>query len=453
MCENEDHCSQFDYISDMLLNFYSVVIVWANRSGSKTYFLALINWLKSLWNKLMDIVILGGSGEQSSRAYEAMADYWSIGANNGRCYLEERYVKGQRLIEKVRLKNGAKIGILTASEKSTRGPHPNTTALDEVDVMDDNILQIALSQPMSKNGIPACLQISSTNHVMGGNMDEQLERASKNPDARIYRWCIWECLEACTDYSCSTCPLSPYCPGKQMKEATGYYTIKDFLTKLQTLSLFSIETEWFCNKIGHPDLVYGHEIQEHHFIDVHFSPDRMVYLSIDWGGTDAFSIGVWQDFRNTALNAWARVDEIFEENTSNPKVIEICKKRAWWNYIKECVYDPSRSDLRKEWEEAKPEGIRMIAADNTIDVGIEKVKGALSPVIGRPMFYIAKHCKASRREYFSYKLNKKGKPIDKNNHTQDETRYFVLHYINPIQKKSSKPAEIYKSELYEKMSF
>jgi hypothetical protein len=788
MCNNENHCSQFHYLSEMLLNTFSHTITWANRGGSKTYFLALINWLKSLILPNRECVILGASKEQSLRAYNAMSTFWNIGSYDGFGKpLEADYLDGESLKEHTKYKNKSEVYILAASQKSVSGPHPQSLNLDEVDEMDDGVLEQALSQPQEKNGIPSQLTMSSTNHVAFGNMEMHLERARANENSKIFQWCydaetealtrggwkkisklkkndeiislnpnenqiewakiirlhsydhngemihfygnrvdvmvtpehkmfakinnndwglvradelikkkqfkfyrggnwagrnddkiiinnvayrtkdflelsgyiisegcvsqkyknvvrisqkdrrciikirncikrmglryreyidkykndfqirdsnlykyflklgksidkyvpeeikslspklikifldafalgdgsdekpeynfgmvrriyytsskrlasdlgelilktgkfpsyfvrdneksnnpcyriretkskttrfykdkggmqfkkinysgnvscpeleknhvllikrngrcswqgncVWETLEACTDYECSTCPLSSFCPGKQMKNATGYYKIKDFLTKLETLSMFTIQVQWFCNKVGAPDLVYKDEFDPdiHLLSNINFNPEKPVHLSIDWGGTHPFALGVYQDYRDTMLDAWVKVDEIYESNADNQHIIKIAKAREWWNYIDPSgmICDPSRSDLRKEWG-ADTVGVRTKGANNSVDIGLSKVKGALKPVIGRPMIYISNKCQNTIREFSAYKLNKKGKPIQENDHAMDEMRYFIIEKVNPIQKKSNKKPIVFKSDTYSKMNF
>lgn len=452
MCDNENHCSQFHYLSEMLLNTFPHVITWANRGGSKTYFLALVNWLKSMIYKDRECVILGASKEQSTRAYDAMSAFWQIGSYDGFDKpLADEYLDGEALKEHTRYKNGSMVYILSASMKSVSGPHPQSLNLDEVDEMDYDVLEQALSQPQEKFDIPSQVTMSSTNHVSFGNMDTHLERAATNPNSRIFQWCIWECLEACTDYECSTCQLSPFCPGEQIKQATGYYKIKDFLTKLETLSAHTVQVQWFCNKIGSPDLVYRDEFNaDIHLLTVDFNPSKQVHLSIDWGGTHPFALGVYQDYTDTKLDAWVKVDEIYESNTSNPHIIEIAKGRPWWNYIDRSgmVCDPSRSDLRREWQAA---GVSTKGANNSVEIGISRVRGALKPVLGRPKIYISNKCHNHIRESSAYKLNKKGIPIQENDHAMDEFRYFVIEKVNPIEKKSNKKPTMTKSKMYSAM--
>lgn len=430
MCGEKDHISQLDFLCEVLLNHLDMYILWANRAGSKTFFIALEVWVKCLLYKKLECRILGGSGDQSRQAYKATQDFWAIGSEctPGGNPLEVEYLKKPPMEEKTFFKNGSSIKILMASQHSVRGPHPQRLCLDEIDVMNEDILQAALSQPSSNHNIPACTSMSSTNHVASGLMDEQLEKAESNPNARIFKWCIWDVLEPCIEYNCNSCDLFPHCPGTQMKQATGYYKISDFVQKLYQLSPYTLNVEWLCKKIGSPDLIYKNEFDEAvHMVDVPFNSQKMGYGSIDWGGINPFTFGFWQYVGD--LSAYVRIDEVIlnpdkDGAATNKRLIQLVKAKPYWNYISGIVADPSRADLRREWKEA---GKSIFAADNRVDVGIERVKACLHPVLGKPKIYFNKHCKATRREFQSYRYNlKTGNVIKEYDHCMDDIRYFCM---------------------------
>jgi len=410
------HCSPFRFLSDITLAAGKEWIAWANRAGSKSYLAALSVWLRSSTVPRLETTILGGSLEQSQKAYKAIDSFWAVSG------------MGEELLEKPPLrrstvwKSGSQVAVLTASSRSVRGPHPQVLIMDEIDEMPQEIYDAALSQPTSKYGAASMLGRLSTNHHLGGVMDQALDRA-RAAGMPLYKWCVWECLAPCLDYRCSTCELAPYCPGEHMKKADGYYAVEDLLAKLRTMSYLTLEVEWFCRKVGSSDLVYGHQFG----LDKHsgpwlpsFSDGLPAHLSIDWGG-EVFSVGCWQQFDF----GWVRVDEVYMRNTTNTRLMEECKTRPWWANVEDAVADPSRDDLIREW---RAEHVRFLAADNRIDVGVGKTRDALAPVIGPPRFYVNRRCRDWLREVQSYK-EKNGKPVKKNDHTQDETRYFIMAHI------------------------
>ena len=418
----KNHTSPFEFFSDVILGKVKDYIVWANRGGSKSYIAGLIAWITSGLYPKTEINILGGSYEQSEKSYNAMNGFWDISGMRG-------LLKKEPLQSDTLWANGSQVHILTASQKSARGGHPQKLILDEVDEMDKDILEAALQQPQSKYGINSGIGIYSTNHHRGGTMDFVLDMAQNQGGFKIYKWCIWECLESCQDYSCSTCPLSSICPGKQMKQADGYYKISDFVQKLKQNSMETIRTEWFCEKVGSRDLIYGADFgPDKHIVSIDFNPNYDVYLSIDWGGVHPFSIGLWQNFPELG---WVRVGEIYEGNTTNQRILKYCKEQDWWNNVQGGVADPARNDLIAEW---KDEGIDLEPADNAVDDGIEAVKNALNPAIGKPTIHISNNCKAIIKEFGSYR-QKNGKPVKENDHALDELRYFVMWKI--VEKKKA----------------
>ncbi len=425
ICNNPDHDSQFRPVADVLTNRVLYYVLWAGRSGSKTFlFGGLDSWTKSCSLANYETKILGGSKDQSLLSYRAMTRFRDeTDPDNARLVRDIMQTRAE-------FTNGSEVSILTASRTSVRGPHPQCLKLDEVDEIEDQIYQDALSQPQSNYGHPASLAMFSTNHHVAGQMDVALANAAEKGH-RIYRYCVWENIESCRDYVCSTCPLTSICPGKQMKGADGYYTIQDFINKLTTLSYSMLARDWLCTKVGVGDSVYEQEWDEKlHLVNVPLM-DKPVVISIDWGGTDPFSLGVWQEAPEElgGKGTWIRITELYlqssEGSVTNGNLIAAAKKAPWWKRVKEIIPDNSRPDLIKEWEDAMPGAIMTVQEKKTIDEGIERVKSALKPVLGAPTLFVNRGCMHFRQEMTMYVI-KNDKPVDKNNHTLDETRYFCL---------------------------
>jgi hypothetical protein len=412
-CGCKDHISQYEFFRTVVMREVGDFILWANRSGSKSFIAGLIAWIWSSMYSQCEINILGGSREQSEKSYKAMNSFfYESGLEN------ELLIKPPLQSETV-WKNRSQVSILTASQTSVRGGHPQILFLDEIDEMDFDIYDAALQQPVSKHNIPGQLGLFSTNHKIAGTMDKAVEKMKDH----LFKWCIWECLESCRDYSCSTCKLLPYCPGKQMKEADGYYKIPDLLQKLNFISEHAFLTEWLCKKQNINDLVYGEEYNpDKHLKNITYQEGQECYLSIDWGGVNPFSIGVWQYFDGLG---WVRVDEIYMGQTTNSRIMNKAKSQIWWDNIAGVVADPARADLIQEWNEALADKSAVVVpADNSVDAGIEAVKNALSPIVGDSKLYIGYKCKDWIREVRLYR-QKNGKIEKRDDHAMDETRYFV----------------------------
>ncbi len=422
------HTSPFQVLSDVLLDRVLYYIIWACRAGSKTFLYGgLDTWYKSCVNSRLETKILGGSEGQSQLSYEAISTFWKL------TDLEKEFLTHPMLKQSAEWKNGSKVSILTASSKSVRGPHPQILKLDEVDEIDETVYNDALSQPQEKYGYPSSLGQFSTNHQIDGQMDRAIAQAEL-AGTPVYRYCVWEVLESCRDYSCSTCKIAPICPGIHMKEADGYYKVADFIMKLQTLSQSAIDRDWLCIKRGLGDTVYEEEYDEDvTLVNRSLNLTEPVGLSLDWGGTDPFSAGVWQKIGS---NAWVRVTEVYlpsvGQSATNPNFMRLCREKPWWGQIKWIVYDNSRPDLINEWKKAfAGKTVKFIPADRTdIDAGIECVKNAMKPVLGAPALFVNRSCANWRREITKYKINQKtGQIIDKENHCMDETRYWIQKMV------------------------
>ncbi len=424
LCGRPEHQPQFKAVSDVLRDVARYYVIWACRSGSKTFlFGGLDSWVKSCSKDRYETKLLGGSKDQSLLSYKAMKIF-----RDATDPYNSRLVQ-DILMSRADFTNGSEVSILTASMTAVRGPHPQSLKLDEVDEIDDEVYEAALSQPTSKYGHNAVLGMFSTNHNIMGQMDKALANAEQHGHS-IYKYCIWECLASCRDYSHSTCPLAAICPGEQMREADGYYSIEDFIRKLETLSYSMLARDWLCIKVGLGDTVYEQEWDEKvHLVSVSLM-DSSVVLSVDFGGVSPFSVGVWQEAPDElgGKGTWIRVTELYmqsaEESTTNSQVIARALKAPWARLIKEIVPDNSRPDSIQEWREAFPHA-KMTIVTKDIDGMIDRVKSALKPVLGAPKILINRICLHFRQEILMYAV-KNDKPVDKNNHTLDETGYFAL---------------------------
>ncbi len=162
------------------------VVIWkASRGfGGKSNLLSTLSAAEAI-SLSAGVNVLGGSGEQSKRVIETLGRFWVRPEVS-------RYVssKAQHI---TRFTNGAKVTALKASQTSVRGPHEPRLRLDEIDEMDQDILDAALGQPMSSNGVLPNTVCSSTHQHPAGTMTEMLRRAEINRWA-VHTWCYRESM-------------------------------------------------------------------------------------------------------------------------------------------------------------------------------------------------------------------------------------------------------------------
>lgn len=136
-----------------------------------------------------DVNILGGSLNQSTNIHQTMRDAWDSKH-------APKYLVQDDNMTMIKLRNGAKIRPLTASQKTVRGPHPPFLLLDEIDEMDQAILDAALGQPMPQKNwrgeiIDAQTTMSSTWQYPDKTFAEMYRRFQEE-NLPIFTWCYRE---------------------------------------------------------------------------------------------------------------------------------------------------------------------------------------------------------------------------------------------------------------------
>ncbi|MFP3867685.1 MAG: hypothetical protein ACLFUU_05935 [Desulfobacteraceae bacterium] len=241
-----DHTPPAQFIVDAFFNRYPNCVVWANRSGGKTFDGALLTWLDAVFKPGCETKILGGSGEQSQRMYEHILNLATDEFNH--------LIEGELLKTRGRLTNKSTIQILTASSRSVRGPHPQKLKLDEVDEFDNKIFEAALLTPKTAGNIKASTHIYSTMHKPYGLMRRVITEAAER-GYRIYKWCVFDVMEKCVGRDCQTCELWEDCGGKA-KKADGYFPIEDAISLKRQVSEETWQSEMLCQLPNQEGLIY-----------------------------------------------------------------------------------------------------------------------------------------------------------------------------------------------------
>jgi hypothetical protein len=247
-----EHTPPAEYLLDSYFERVPNAICWANRGGGKTLLGALSTWLDTAFKDGCSTKVLGGSLEQSKRMYEHLTgegDGWGLVTEDFQYML-----RGDILAQRTVLSNQSNIQILTASSKSVRGAHPQKLKLDEIDEMDPNIYEAALSIPMSKRGHQASTHIYSTMHKSYGLMQSVVEEAPAR-GYRLYKWCILDVLERCRGRECAGCDLWEDCQGRA-RHADGYYRIEDAISKKRQVSEQTWQAEYLCLIPSSEGLIY-----------------------------------------------------------------------------------------------------------------------------------------------------------------------------------------------------
>jgi len=262
-------------------------IVWANRAGGKTKLAAVATLLDCVFKPGCQVRILGGSGEQAGRMYDYLTAFLRNGFEEFLC----EPVRKQKCV----FANGSAVEVLTQSPMSVRGQHIQKLRCDEVELFDEDVFAAAKFTTRSTAAIKAGMELISTMHRPYGLMQKAVSSAD-HLGTPVYKWCLWEVIEKCTDRSCSQCPLWGDCGGKA-RQAEGYLRIDDCITAMRRSSRAGWQAEMLCKRPSLENVVFDEFDPAVHVRPVDYNPSLPLYRSLDFG------------FVNPFVCLWIQVDD------------------------------------------------------------------------------------------------------------------------------------------------
>ena len=184
----EGHVAPAQALLDALRARNSVVLWIASRGfGGKTFLLALLAAANAILFET-DVIILGGSGQQSLRVVERLHRSFAAG------HMPRDWLASAPGLTKTTFAWGNTIQALKASQTAVRGAHPTRLLLDEIDEMELRILEAAQGQPMDRDGVRAQTVMSSTHQHPDGTVTAMRRRAA-DLGWPVYEWCYRETLK------------------------------------------------------------------------------------------------------------------------------------------------------------------------------------------------------------------------------------------------------------------
>jgi hypothetical protein len=183
----EGHQSPFDAFADAYFgNEQNWALWYGSRGTGKSYLLALLGLVKSALLEV-DITLLGGSMAQSNNVHEHITKLLAVSPSISHM-LRQDPTKTE-----ITFSPGNWIRPLPASQKTVRGPHPNTTLLDEIDEMEKAIYDAAMGQALeqpNKRGevLQEMVVASSTWQNPTGTFQEVFDEAV-DQGKQIFTWC------------------------------------------------------------------------------------------------------------------------------------------------------------------------------------------------------------------------------------------------------------------------
>ena len=423
----EGHDTPMDYLWHACHPRGDSALVWACRGGSKTMLAAAATVIESVFTPGLATCILGGSLAQSSYMYDYV-----------RAFLqrpEMAPLAAKVTSSRAALANGSTVEILAQSDRAIRGVHVPRLRLDEVEEFRDDLFQAALFLPTSSGGAGARIEMLSTMHRAYGLMSELVDDHERR-GLRLFRWCLWEIIERCSNRDCSACPLFADCGGKA-KRANGYYPIDDAIARRKIVSDEAWQSEMLCKRPSRDGLFYKAFDESVHVPReaIGFDPGLETYRSFDWG-VNGPTVCLWIQVDGDGR---ARViDELFQSGlavSDMARGVAAYEEMRGYRNVLRSYCDPSGPSYMLEFgkegipcQGRREDGGRV----NVRFEGFETVRRFLKlDAFGKPKLLVSPRCVNVRREFRTYRypetrlgMNPSEEPAKVDDHAMDALRYF-----------------------------
>ena len=425
-------------------------IIWANRAGGKTELAAVATLLDCVFKPGCQVRILGGSGEQSGRMYEYLTGFLrggpaplgsSIPAIGG----FEEFLAAPALKAKCRFANNSAAEVLTQSATSVRGQHIQKLRCDEVELFDEDVFAAAKFTTQSKSQtanrksqIIGAMEMISTMHRPYGLM-QKIVSAAPQSGTPVFKWCIWEVIEKCTDRSCSRCPLWDDCQGKA-KKANGYLKIDDCITQMRRASRAGWEAEMLCKRPSLENVVFDEFDPAKHVQSIDYDPNLPLYRTLDFGFVNPF-VCLWIQIDSDGMirvideyvRSRATINVHAEEIKSRTVVDEEQVAATFCDPAGKSVNDVTGTSVVRE---LRTLGIVVRFRRSGILEGIELIRRAIRSGDGQSTLVISPRCQRLIEAMQCYHYPEPGStaggelPLKDgvHDHPIDALRYFFVNY-------------------------
>jgi len=430
----DDHNAPLDYLWHSFSADFAAetrpnadAVVWANRAGGKTKLAAVATLLDCIFKPSCQVRILAGSGEQAGRMY----DYVTAFLRNGfEPFLLEPIRRG-----KSRFVNGSTVEVLTQSAASVRGQHINKLRCDEVELFHERVFAAAKFTTRTNAGMLAAMESISTMHRPYGLM-QRIVASAEHTGTPLFKWCLWEVIEKCTDRSCSQCPLNSDCRARA-KQADGYLKIDDAITAMRRASRAGWESEMLCRRPSRENVVFDEFDLAVHVKGVDYDLNLPLYRSLDFG------------FVNPFVCLWIQLDgdgvvRVIDEYVRSRATVDVhaaqIKQRtpAGEQRVTATFCDPAGGSVNDVTgtsvvRELRALGIRTRYRRSGIVEGIELIRRAVRAGDGKSRLLISPRCPRLIEAMQCYHYPESGAPSELPlkdglyDHPIDALRYFFIN--------------------------
>lgn len=436
-----DTCMPFDYLCHSFFETGIIrdCVVWANRGGGKTQLGAIATVLDLIFKPGIQIRVLGGSKDQSSKMYRYIRD---IMERDEMLTLIDKKITENR----IKLNNGSAVEILAQSEQSVRGNRVQKLRCDEVELFTPEVWQAAQfvtrSAQCGEVYVPGCIEVLSTMHRPFGLMKKLTEETAVR---RLFRWNVVNVLENCPENrNCNNCSILPECQ-TAAKHTNGFFRITDAIQQKARTSSEAWQAEMICNKPCRSDCVYPEFDPDLHVVP--FNPDTLNNNTPDKkkvivvGGMDF-------GFRSPTVMLWGVINpkgvlHIIDEHVASEKTIEqhiLEIKSRNWPHVAWLGIDPAGYQRHEHLGLStavllKQAGFKITARRMDLRSSLEAVRVRLKSADNRIRLFIDPKCNTLIESLQAYHFPP-DKPFatepvkDGTDHACDALRYMVINLDN-----------------------
>jgi hypothetical protein len=359
-------------------------------------------------------------------------------------HFEDR-IDGRMHQEKCRFQNGAKVRVLSQSQRAVRGQHVQKLRCDEVELFQEEIFNAAKFCAQSRGAVLGAMECLSTMHQPFGLMQKIISQAA-DAHIPIYKWCLWEVVEKCTpDRRCSRCPLDNDCRGKA-RRADGFLRIDDCIAMMRRSSRMGFETEMLCLRPNMENAVFGDFDPAVHVCPLEYNEDLPLYRAIDFGYVNPF-VCLWiQVDREGVVRV---IDEHVQSGRTLSSHAELIKQRTPGGpqRVAATYCDPAGAQRNGESGKSpmdllREAGIKTYSSKSDIQVGLELIRRALRAGDGSSKLVISPKCPRLIEAMQGYRYPRSAQgdraevPVKDGvfDHPIDALRYFFVNYYRPSGK-------------------
>lgn len=430
-------------------------IVWACRSGGKTYLGAVATMLDLVFNPGIQVRIIAGSLHQAGHMHAHLCTLFDNA-------VLAPFVKGRITATRLCLSNGSRVELLAQSQRSVRGTRVHRLRCDEVELFDPAVWEAAQlvtrSETLGNGPVCGSIEALSTMHLPFGLMHRIVERARAG-GCPVFKWGVGDVLGACVCEAAgeqravepmalhaltAACPIRDLCEARRVEEARltpeergrGHLPARDAIAMCGRVPPDVWNSEMLCLTPTRRDTVFPEFDRAIHVVD-EISPGveaaGLWVCGMDFGiRNSALLWGVW----DRASDVLYMVDERMGKNAILSDHVRWMREGPWplaaWLGVDPAGNQRSDQSGRSNVELLRSEGFLVRDRRCGQGDGIGAVRVRLRADRGRPRLLVHRRCEnligALSMYHFEPEVLHRQVPVkDGHDHPADALRYLVIN--------------------------